>query len=164
MRVLSFLLFITLYPPLYGQKVNKNYNTNIEKAQKVDIKDGVITIKKADTVIIKIYTSLNTKTKLYLVSNKEVKDSTGQYITSIIIKNPDLSEYNDVNISLKFNKPVESIDWGIRMAFKMSIKESFDKKEWGLTMQKCFCENGISITIKSKERVLVSIYGIDGNL
>ena len=155
--ILLFFIFCSLL--LSGQDIKK---TNIGSARKVEVNGGVVTIKNADTVIIKIYTSANLKTKLYLISNKTEIDPTGNYITLLKFNNPTEFEYYDVNIQLRFDKPVEGVQFSSGLGVGTKYEENPNKNEYRLKMLRCDCDEGIEAKITSKERVVVSIYGIAG--
>lgn len=157
------LLFLFALPIMcYAQQ--KTYNTTIGKSDRVEIKNGIVTIKKADTVIIKIYSQKDLKTNLILSSYGEFRDSLGVYTIRLLINNPEEFEYNNVNIKLKFNKPILNVQAETGLAFAMTVETSADKLSWGLAFKKCECEDGIKLTITSKEKVVCSIFGISEKL
>ena len=143
---------------------SQTYNTNIDKAQKVEIKNGVINIKKADTVFIKIYPAEKLKTKLILSFYEEIIDTLGGYTINLLINNPNESEYHDVDIKLKFDKPIESIQWFTGLQYGTKDESVGDKLAPRLRFRKCECDEGIKVVIKSKVKVVCSVYGVSDKL
>jgi len=157
---LLIIIFIIIQVTVSGQ-VTKI--TNVKSARTVEINRGVVTIKQADTVIIKIYTSANLKTPLYLTFNETKFDSTlSRFVTKLKLTNPKEFEYYDVNIKLNFNKPVEFVQYISGLGVGTKYEESKDKKEFTLKMLRCDCDEGIDVNIISEEKVVVSISGISG--
>jgi hypothetical protein len=158
------LLFIILLASssLFGQK----YNTKIDKAKKVEIKGGVITITKADSVFIgQIIINQSVKTKIYLTKSIRTQDSSGIYQTSYTFAPYDNPGVYFIDIVLKFDKtflPFRIRDFKIIGIFQGSTWANDALNEIYLKGQ-VQAEN-CTVIVNSKEPLFATIYGVDGKL
>ena len=160
MKIFYILIFVISHLVSYSQKGNI-YNTKIGKANKVEIKDGVINITHADTVIVKIYISNNSP--LFLSEINQIVDSIGNYVTIITLLNPE-DIYKNIDIKLKFTESVESLDWIYEGAYMGEKGFSNGRKEYTFSALKVNAKNGMKAIILSKKKIEVSIEGIQGIL
>jgi hypothetical protein len=159
MKIFFFLL-LWIALDANGQSGLK-YDTKIGKANKVEIKDGIVTIKKADTVIITIYSAQNTKSEIFLTDISEHRNDQGLLITDLTFYNEHLVEYVDVDLKLVFDAPVEDVKWGgFPKAEIMQVGNTSDKKQWHMSALKVLGKDGIKATITSKKRPKIQIFGI----
>lgn len=122
----------------------------------------MLIIKKADTVIVKIYPNAKKKTNLHLQSYEEERDSAGLWTTTILIIDKEDPEYINVDVKIIFEKPIENIQWNLGgLAFGLEDKQISNKIAPRLKFRKCECDEGITVVIHSNESVKCSIYGID---
>ena len=162
MKIPISIILILLCSLTYCQSEKSFYETNINKAFNVEIKDGIINIKHADSVIVKVFVT-ESKYKLYVNAFNQFKDSTGNYITYIHFINPDLINY-EVDLTFKFDKPII----GSTLAFKSGagmLSSTFtpDLKVWAET-GKISSADGFFAAIKSVEKIQISITGVYGIL
>ena len=156
-----YIFFFLALANVNGQKQETIYNTKINKADKVEIKNGEITINRADTVIIKV-TITDSKYRVYVDAFNQSKDSLG-YLTYIHFINPNLLNY-EVDLIFKFDKSI--IDGILEFesgAAQINNMIFSDKKMWSAA-GKITTPNGFYALIKSKEKIQVSITGVYGVL
>jgi hypothetical protein len=160
MKYLLIILFCFESINSYTQKSNTIYNTTVDKATKVEVKGGVTNIKKADTVLIQIFS--DPKSKIYLTGATQIKDSSGMFITTFHLKNP-YSKTLDLEIEMIFDNPYTDIKYsmGVGMAQKLFTS---DNKSWGLVGSLYSFENGGTITVTSSTPIKCTIKGIEGFL
>ena len=107
MKLLTTLLAIIFSFNAYSQ--NNIYNTKIEKAIKVEIKEGVAEIKNVENLTISTVIISDTKPRYYFAGLFRQKDSLGIYTTQINLKHSGNPENIYVNIALEFDEPVNSV-------------------------------------------------------
>jgi len=161
MKFLYFVLAVTFPTLIVAQHDHKFYN-KIDKVGKIEATDSEINIKKADEVLIKIF--ISSKSKLFLDGYKQVKDSTGIYMSYFhFINNDEIS--CEFNLMFQFNKPV--IEGELKMpkgtVDAILFAKNFNKDKSGYQYRGVSpCEKGLLAVFKSSEPVTVSITGIEG--
>jgi hypothetical protein len=162
-----FLLFSTIFISMFSfcQKKGDNYNTTINKADKVEINDGVINIKKADSVIIRI-TIIQKKTFIYLDSIIEKYDASRKvYVTNYFLSNKQQSLSIEFDLTFIFESPIvkcELLPNGSGSANMSSMSGTKGSKSYYYFTGKITCANGIVASVESKEKIKITIKGIDG--
>jgi len=155
-----------------AQSKNSTFNTKIDNANKVEVKtnNGVINIAAAKNVIIgKVIINESFKSPVYLIGFNQILDSSGFYVTVVTFANPGRIKTSDINVTLKFSQPFESVDWKV-LAESSSLmvtgySNSLDKKECNFYAGEMIAKDGkFSATIKSKKKPFVDIHGISGAL
>jgi hypothetical protein len=97
-KLLCLATFVIVAQLSFAQQ--KNYNTKIQKAGKVTVKEGKVFIEKADTVYIEKRTDI-----VHLQTTSE-RDTAGIYITKYVFAPKDGSSTFPFDIVLKFDKPI----------------------------------------------------------
>ncbi|MBV8391136.1 MAG: hypothetical protein JO080_15125 [Mucilaginibacter sp.] len=120
------------------------------------------------TVIAKVLLDSAVKNNLFLIKSIQKKDSTNNYITSFYFGNKETSPLTDIRILLEFSKPVISVMPHFTTAFKAMNGLSDDHNTYMFKAGRLERDAGSSIviylTIKSKDRVVTEISGLDGVL
>lgn len=167
--VLKPILIVSLFllsHLLYSQVKKNTYNTTINKADTVNIKEGVTTILKAGNVYVKIFVDLNTKPKVHYEKMTQELDNSGEYVTTIFLKNPHPVEYFDIDIELASDKPIKDAILLPNASGEIDNDEkkwSEDRQHWSFTSPRILSREGIHITLRSKEKIKINILkGVQG--
>jgi len=163
MRIILFSVFLLLGSLSRGQK----NNVIVKQADNVIFKsgsNGVINITKADTVLIgQVIINQGIKSKLKIKNYSQQKDSSGSFTTIIKLLNQESATTFDVNLIIKFDKPVASVYWSFTgAAMAEETGNTADKKQYLFKAGQLTCADGLEIIIKSNEKVFTIIYGVDG--
>jgi hypothetical protein len=160
MRV-HYLIFSLLFSiiKLNAQNPGVIKNNNIENADRVEIKGGVVNIKHADTVLVKVYIS-DTKTEILLDGFRQTKDSLG-YLTFLHFIRPNSIAYSFV-LEIKLDIPIDGFDYRGGSGF-MQGYWSEDKKT-GTFSGNFTSHTGFTIWFRTpyKYAPKISIVGIEG--
>lgn len=153
-------LFVSL--SVYGQKGDE-YQTNINKAQKVVIEDGAIYIKQADTVIVKVEI-VDKKYVLLVDSVITFKDSLKNYFTCVkfISKN---SPRFEISLDFYFSDSISG--WALKTLGRsnsMISKNITSGNKQGFISGTMFSEQGFWVIIRSKSKITIKLKGIGGTV
>jgi hypothetical protein len=162
MKIFHTLLFLLFAFFLNAQKQQNNYNTKIDRAEKVEVNNGIISIKNADTVILKI-TIIEKKTFLYLDSLIQTYDSTKKkFVTKFYFSNHQ-SPKTEFELLFKFNIEVNSFQLRPNGSGSSQIQggSSKDKKQLYYTGT-IVSGRGFFVETESLEKLKSEIRGIDG--
>lgn len=149
---------------IYGNCQNKDitYNTDIGAAENVEIKDGNIYIKKANTVVVKVEI-VDPKYNLLIDSVFTRYDTTSSSFITIVKfigkNSPKL------NVDLQFNANDTILGAGIKTispSTSMMQKNFSSDKKQVFFIGTIFSEKGFYIGIKSKRRLSITVNGIAG--
>lgn len=167
--LLSLFLFFILMDSLAQSKKNV-YNTKIKSAGKVSVKNdrgGVVVIYNAKKIEIGKIIVEKIKTRVFLKSMTQIKDTSGLFLTTISFANPDVKmESENVNILVQCNAPIKSAKWsfGGKMTIAFGISEEFNLEN-GIakyTIGKLNADNTIILSIISDKQIKPIIKGVDG--
>ena len=118
------------------------------------------------TVIAKIITNSPASSKLFLIKSIQKKDTSNNYITTFYLGNKETGPLLDTRILLKFSKPVISVTPSFSSAFHNMDGLAEDHNTYVFKAGRLERDSGsaivISFVIKSKERVITEISGLDG--
>jgi len=154
-----FLTITTLVSFAQQPKIN-----NINEVKTLNIYGG-----NNKTVIGKIIVNQTLQTKIFLINYSQTKDSSGIYTTIINLGNNENVPLFGGNISLYFDKPVISAE-GSPLSSGMNILTSLDANKMNYSFKAAQINQPfegnilISFVIKSTQKTLVTIKGIDGVL
>jgi hypothetical protein len=168
MKIMNFfliLLFLLINSVQgYSQKNKEVYNTEINKATKVEIENGIVNIKRADTVIVKVFVTKN-GSQIFLQSLKEEKDSSNSFTTTIHFVSNKVFSIDIDELIFGFDKPIKEIRLRPTSGGTVSVQggSSKDKKNF-IFSGKISSKNGFDAIIKSNERIKIQIKGIEGVL
>ena len=180
MKYILVLFFFLLNISGYSQITKGEFNTKINKAGTVTVKNntGKIEIIKADTVII-IYNIIQgkeeklgeativhdgpTTQKLYIVNYKESIDSSGLYITTMEFGNIGEKSATDIDIRILFDKPFENCKWEILNSGMSIGYGNFDSNRGTFFFAgMMFAGRKAKLIVTSKERLYTTILGAKG--
>ena|SRR5258705_634742 len=133
MKRFIFLLCHLISILSFCQNKGNTYNTDINVAKNVEIKDGHIYIKQADTVIVKIEV-VEKKYNLIVDSVFTLIDTAKNFITIIKFVNKE-SPRSELNLDFSFDQPIEGIAHRIIGSGSEMAQQNFtlDKKRVFLT-------------------------------
>ncbi|GGH66890.1 hypothetical protein GCM10011379_21540 [Filimonas zeae] len=143
--------------PGFSQNVN---NTYIKEAETVNVYSGNVTIGK---VII----NESLATKLYILSSKQYRDSSGYFVTVIALGNNEKVPVFGVDLDFRFDKPILSANANL---MGMSVQESTseNRRNYKLTAAQLNrypdgIRNVVDLEFKSMFEVKFTIKGVSGN-
>lgn len=106
--------------------------------------------------------------KLFLLKSVQKKDSSNHYITTFYLGNKDAASLSDIRILMKFNKPVIAVAPSFSTAFNSVNGLADDHLSYSFKAGRLDRDPGsavvISFAIKSKEKIVTEIDGLDGIL
>lgn len=156
-------IFLLLLPFLIGTVANAQVtkNTHIDTAGTVNIYgNGKVVIGKA-------IVQQTLETKVLLLNSEQKKDSTGIYTTVIELGNKEKLPLFGVNLLLQFSDSVISVDRG-GDGMSIGTTLSNDHKQFiykaGQINRSPFGDTMIMFQIKSKNKIVFTIHGIQGVL
>lgn len=118
------------------------------------------------TVIAKVIVNSPASSKLFLIKSIQKKDTTNSYITTFYLGNKETGPLLDERILFKFNKPVTSVTPSFSSAFHNMDGLAEDHNTYVFKAGRLERDAGsvivISFVIKSKDRVITEISGLDG--
>jgi len=167
MKFLAFILIILPFASIFGQK--KNFSTKIEKAEKVEIKDGKVNIATANNVLIgTVIINYSIKTNILLKSFVRTFDTATNIYTTVIelTSSNNGKTFIDVNLIAEFDSPVDDANAsGIVTANNLRHGLSPNNTTYELNGSLFSTTDGlIKLIVKSKNKVFVKLSGIDGVL
>ena len=120
------------------------------------------------TIVAKVLVKPGTKSKLFLIKSLQRESSGNIYITTLYFGNKETGPLTDTRILLKFSKPVISVMPHFATAFKSTDGLAEDHNTYTFKAGRLERDAGSAIviyfTIKSKERIITEISGLDGIL
>jgi hypothetical protein len=143
--------------------VTNIYNSKIDQATKVEIQDGTINIKHADTVVVRFYI-IDNKEKVFLIAAEQNKDTSGVYTTKLYFRNPEKDAFN-IDITLVCDKPILDIYmWYENGGMFMGGANPNPKDQAYRFLGTVAAPGGFLVIIKSNEPIVVTAKGVDGFL
>lgn len=133
-------------------------------------KPGEVNIYGHDgkSVIGKVLISPEVKSKLLLLKSMQKKDTSNTYTTTFYLGNKETGPVLNARIVLQFNNPVAKVSPSFATAFNNMSGLSDDHKTYVFKAGRLDRDPGsvvvISFTIKSRERIVTEISGLDGML
>lgn len=156
---LFFVLTLFTFSPTIAQQIKNN---TINRADNVEILDGVVTIMKADSVIIKIFV-IDKKTFIYLDSINHSYDTVSKlYITKYYLANHPLSLKTEFEFMFKFNSQVTSFRASSNGSGSTNVQTIQSENNTFYATGHVVSSKGVLVRVESKEKVHASIRGIDG--
>ena len=120
------------------------------------------------TIIAKVLINGNSKNSLFLIKTIQKEESANNYVTTIYFGNKEAGPLADIRILLKFSKPVISVMPHFTTAFKSINGLAEDHNTYAFKAGRLERDAGSAIviyfTIKSKDRLITEISGLDGIL
>ncbi|WP_426668609.1 hypothetical protein ACPPVU_20540 [Mucilaginibacter sp. McL0603] len=151
------LLFATLC--FYALAATAQSKTGEGKELNIYARDG-------KTVIAKVIVNSPASSKLFLIKSIQKKDSANNYVTTFYLGNKEAGPLLDTRILLKFSKPVISVTPSFSAAFHNMDGLAEDHNTYVFKAGRLERDAGsvivISFVIKSKDRVITEMSGLDG--
>jgi hypothetical protein len=120
------------------------------------------------TIVAKVVVNSNTKSNLFLIKSIQRESSADSYVTTIYFGNKETGPLSNTRIQLKFSKPVISVMPHFATAFKSMNGLSEDHNTYVFKAGRLERDAGSAIviyfSIKSKDRIITEISGLDGIL
>ena len=120
------------------------------------------------TIVAKVLVSNERKSHLFLVKLIQREDSANNYLTTLYFGNKETGPLTDIRILLKFSKAVISVMPHFATAFKSmnGLAEDHNTYTFKAGRLERDADSAIVIyfTIKSKERIVTEVSGLDGIL
>jgi hypothetical protein len=118
------------------------------------------------SVIGKVITGTSVKTNLFLLHAIQKKDSANNYIITFYLGNKETAPLLNARVLMKFSRRVIAVTPAFSTAFTSTSGLSDDHLTYAFKAGRLERDPGsvviISFTIKSKERVVTEISGLDG--
>jgi hypothetical protein len=118
------------------------------------------------TVIAKVIINSPASSKLFIIKSIQKKDTANNYITTFYLGNKETGPLLDTRILLRFSKPVTSVTPSFSAAFHNMDGLAEDHNTYVFKAGRLERDAGsvivISFVIKSKDRVVTEISGLDG--
>ncbi|HTK22523.1 MAG TPA: hypothetical protein VL442_23555 [Mucilaginibacter sp.] len=120
------------------------------------------------TIVARVMVNAGTKSKLFLIKSLQRESTGSSYITTLYFGNKETGPLTDTRILLKFSKPVVSVMPYFATAFKSANGLAEDHNTYTFKAGRLERDAGSAIviyfTIKSKDRIITEISGLDGIL
>lgn len=117
-------------------------------------------------VIAKVIINSPASGKLFLIKSIQKKDTANNYITTFYLGNKEIGPLLDTRILLRFSKPVTTVTPSFSAAFHNMDGLAEDHNTYVFKAGRLERDAGsvivISFVIKSKDRVITEISGLDG--
>ena len=117
-------------------------------------------------VIAKVIVNSPASSKLFLIKSIQKKDTANGYITTFYLGNKGTGPLLDTRILLRFNKPVTTVTPSFSASFNHMDGLADDHTTYVFKAGRLERDAGsvivISFVIKSKDRVVTEISGLDG--
>lgn len=140
----------------------------VSSQDKTVIKDLSVYSRDGESVIAKVLVEAKAKGNLFLIKATQKKDSTNNYITRFYLGNKGSGPVLHMRLLLRFTKPVIAVTPSFTTAFNNMSGLSEDHNTYTFKSGRLERDSGsvivISFTIKSKERMVTEISGLDGIL
>lgn len=118
------------------------------------------------TIVAKVLVNNDIKSHLFLIKSLQREDSANNTITTLYFGNKETGPLTGTRILLKFSKPVVSVMPHFTTAFKSMNGLAEDHNTYTFKAGRLERDAGsvvvIYFTIKSKERVITEVSGLDG--
>lgn len=118
------------------------------------------------TVIAEVIVNSPASSKLFIIKSLQKKDTANNYITTFYLGNKETGPLLDTRILLRFSKPVTSVTPSFSAAFHNMDGLAEDHNSYVFKAGRLERDAGsvivISFVIKSKDRVVTEISGLDG--
>ncbi|HTD40118.1 MAG TPA: hypothetical protein VK671_05820 [Mucilaginibacter sp.] len=135
---------------------------------KTDKKEINVYGRDGKTVIARVLVDATVKNNLFLIKTIQKKDSANNYITKFYLGNKGTDPVLNMRLLLRFSKPVTSVMPSFSTAFNNMNGLSEDRNTYVFKAGRLERDAGsvivISFTIKSKDRIVTEISGLDGVL
>lgn len=149
----AILLLCTVMVPAQDKSAQKELNAYG--------RDGKI-------IIAKVLLNNSAKSNLFLIKTIQREESENSYVTTIYFGNKGTGALTNLRILLKFSKPVISVMPHFATAFKNVTALADDHNTYLFKACRLERDAGSAIviyfTIKSKDRIITEISGLDGIL
>jgi len=120
------------------------------------------------TIVAKVLVNADTKSKLFLIKSLQRGSAANSYITTLYFGNKETGPLTNTRILLKFSKPVISVMPHFATAFKSTNGLAEDHNTYTFKAGRLERDAGSAIviyfSIKSKDRIITEISGLDGIL
>jgi hypothetical protein len=120
------------------------------------------------TIVAKVLINASTKSKLFLIKSLQRESAGNSYVTTLYFGNKETGPLTDTRILLKFSKPVISVMPHFATAFKSINGLAEDRSTYIFKAGRLERDAGSAIviyfTIKSKDRLITEVSGLDGIL
>jgi len=149
----AILLLCTVVATAQDKSTSKEYNAYD--------RDG-------KTIVAKVLVNAGIKSKLFLIKSLQRESTGNSYVTTLYFGNKETGPLTDTRILLKFSKPVISVMPHFATAFKSTNGLAEDHNTYTFKAGRLERDAGSAVviyfTIKSKDRVVTEISGLDGIL
>ncbi|MDO3625871.1 hypothetical protein [Mucilaginibacter sp. BT774] len=120
------------------------------------------------TIVARVLVNANVKSKLFLIKSLQRESTGNSYVTTLYFGNKETGPLTDTRILLKFSKPVISVMPHFATAFKSMNGLAEDHNTYTFKAGRLERDAGSAIviyfTIKSKDRIVTEVSGLDGIL
>ena len=120
------------------------------------------------TIVAKVLVNADTKSKLFLIKSLQRGSAANSYITTLYFGNKETGPLTNTRILFKFSKPVISVMPHFATAFKSVNGLAEDKSTYAFKAGRLERDASSAVviyfTIKSKDRTVTEVSGIDGIL
>jgi hypothetical protein len=118
------------------------------------------------TAVAKVIVNSPASSKLFLIKSIQKKDTANNYITTFYLGNKETGPLLNTRILLRFSKPVTTVAPSFSAAFNNMDGLAEDHNTYVFKAGRLERDSGsvivISFVIKSKDRVITEISGLDG--
>ena len=129
-------------------------------------KELIVYARDGKTVIAKVIVNSPASSKLFLIKSIQKKDTANNYITTFYLGNKETGPLMNTRILLRFSKPIATVTPSFSTAFNNMDGLSEDHNTYVFKAGRLERDPGsvivISFVIKSKDRVVTEISGLDG--
>lgn len=120
------------------------------------------------TIIAKVLPQGTAKSKLFLIKSMEKEDSVNNYVTTFYFGNKETGSLANIRVLFKFSKPAISVMPHFQTAFNNVSGLAEDHNTYLFKAGRLERDAGSAVviyfTIKSKDRIVTEISGLDGIL
>jgi len=120
------------------------------------------------TIVAKVLINAGIKSKLFLIKSLQRESTGNSYVTTLYFGNKETGPLTDTRILLKFSKSVTSVMPHFATAFKSTNGLAEDHNTYTFKAGRLERDAGSAVviyfTIKSKDRTVTEVSGIDGIL
>ena len=120
------------------------------------------------TLIAKVIADPNAHSNLFLIKSVQKKDSVNNFVTHFYLGNKGTGPLLNIRLLLKFSEPVNSVEPSFTTSFNSLNGLAEDHNTYSFKAGRLERDAGsvivISFTVKSKDRVVTEISGLDGIL
>lgn len=120
------------------------------------------------TIIAKVLVGNDSKSKLFLIKLIQREEASNSYVTTLYFGNKETGPLTNTRILFKFSRPVILVMPHFATAFKSVNGLAEDKSTYAFKAGRLERDAGSAVviyfTIKSKDRIVTEVSGIDGIL